>query len=126
MVDMLASIWVTFSQKKRVIAIRLIELSTENTFFFPFLKNQRLLDKNPSIAKLFPFGKLNLTPKQLQNNPDLKAHGLRVMETIGTAVEGLQDLELIVAILMDLGDRHSMYGAKPEHFSVNLILSLFS
>ncbi|XP_033638058.1 uncharacterized protein LOC117298827 isoform X1 [Asterias rubens] len=77
----------------------------------------RLLDKNPSIAKLFPFGKLNLTPKQLQNNPDLKAHGLRVMETIGTAVEGLQDLELIVAILMDLGERHSMYGAKPEHFS---------
>ena len=70
---------------------------------------------------MFPFGKLNLTPKQLQNNPDLKAHGLRVMETIGTAVEGLQDIELIVAILMDLGERHSMYGAKPEHFSVNLI-----
>ncbi|XP_022090881.1 uncharacterized protein LOC110979416 [Acanthaster planci] len=76
----------------------------------------RLLEKNPGVQKLFTFGKLNLPPAKLQQNPDLRAHGKGVMETIGTVVTGLDDLEKIFPVIEDLGARHKMYGAKPEHF----------
>ncbi|XP_038047470.1 uncharacterized protein LOC119721462 [Patiria miniata] len=76
----------------------------------------RFLDRNPSIRELFPFGKSSVPPQMLKHNSDLRAHGKGVMETIGTAVDGLDDLGKIVPILKDLGTRHNVYGAKPEHF----------
>ena len=54
----------------------------------------------------------------LKRNPDLRAHGQNVMETIGAAVSGLDELGVVVTILEELGSRHRMYGAKPEHFKV--------
>ena len=43
------------------------------------------------------------------------------METIGMAVAGLDDLEKTGTFLEDLGARHKMYGAKPEHFPVSTV-----
>ena len=80
-----------------------------------------LIEKNPSIAKLFTFGELNLPSDKLRNHPDLRKHAKGVMETIGMAVAGLDDLEKTGTFLEDLGARHKMYGAKPEHFPVSTV-----
>ena len=41
------------------------------------------------------------------------------METVGTAVEGLDDLDLLVPILRELATRHIDYKVTKQHFSVS-------
>ena len=48
----------------------------------------------------------------------LKAHGKRVVETVGKAVVGLKEIEKLVPILRSLGKNHVMKGVLPEHYSI--------
>ena len=59
----------------------------------------RLTIDHPKVGKLFPFGGKNLSYDQLKADKDVRAHGKRVMETVGHAVNGLDDLDLLVPIL---------------------------
>ncbi|XP_071963062.1 uncharacterized protein [Antedon mediterranea] len=78
----------------------------------------RLLDENPTIRHLWSFGKMNYaTEAELRADTSFQNHSRQVMEMIGRAIQGLDDLELLVPIISDLGQRHRMYGAKPEHFT---------
>ena len=88
-------------------------------FHNSLFKILRLLEKNPTIGKLFTFGQLNLPSEKLKNHPDLRKHAKGVMETIGMAVAGLDDLGKTGPFLEDLGARHKLYGAKPDHFPVS-------
>ncbi|XP_033123139.1 uncharacterized protein LOC117121851 isoform X2 [Anneissia japonica] len=77
----------------------------------------RLLEQNPGLKNLWSFGKMNYpTEAELRNDTAFQDHSLRVMEMIGSAIGGLEDIELLIPVLSDLGQRHRMYGAKPEHF----------
>lgn len=49
---------------------------------------------------------------------DIARQATRTMTALGTAVDGLTDLEEIESFLIRLGARHVGYGVRPEHFDV--------
>jgi len=70
-----------------------------------------------TAAELF-YGKLfSLDPalKPLFKG-DMKEQGRKLMQMIGTAVSGLNNLGALVPAVEDLGRRHAGYGVKPEHY----------
>ena len=71
------------------------------------------------MGNLFPFGGKNLTYNQLLLNSDVRSHGKRVMEAVGLAVNGLDDLDLLVPVLQDMAKRHAGYNVKKRHFVVS-------
>ena len=86
------------------------------------LKNNHLptslVTENPDVGVLFPFGGKNLSYQQLLEDGDARSHGRRVMETVGHAVNGLDDLDLLVPILQDLAKRHVGYSVNKKYFTV--------
>ncbi len=48
---------------------------------------------------------------------DLKIQGRKLMMMLKAAVEGLQDVNALVPVLIQLAQRHNKYGVKRSHFS---------
>jgi len=69
----------------------------------------------PSTLQMFPSFKDEL---DLYESPALKAHVLNVMKTVGTAVDGLDDLLKLEPVLRELGEKHVKYGVKDAHYGV--------
>ena len=63
---------------------------------------KRLFELDPSVKPLF--------------KSDMAVQGRLLMQTIGTAVAGLDDLPALTPIVQDLGVRHARYGVQPEHY----------
>jgi hemoglobin-like flavoprotein len=63
----------------------------------------RLFETAPEVRALF--------------TGDLKAQGRKLMTTIATVVNGLDDLEAIAPAVCDLAKRHVAYGVRPEHYA---------
>ncbi len=55
----------------------------------------------------------------MRNSNQLRSHGKNLFEAINAAVNSLSNIESLNLLLIDLGARHSEYGAKIEHFPVN-------
>lgn len=98
------------------------EFKIQSTFIIIYLTH-RLLTRHPNVGKLFPFGKENLSYEQLLKHAQVQAHGKKVMEKVGDAVDGLDDLDLLVPILKELGGRHVGYGVNKQLFEVLPLLS---
>ncbi len=64
----------------------------------------RLFDVAPGVRDLF--------------KTDMTMQGRKLMEMIGTAVAGLDNIESILPAVRELGARHADYGAEPEHYQV--------
>lgn len=64
----------------------------------------RLFETAPDTRKLFP-----------EDMTDQKG---KLMQMIGTAVNGLNDLDAIVPAVQELGARHQGYNVKEEHYDV--------
>jgi hemoglobin-like flavoprotein len=64
----------------------------------------RLFAVAPGVRGLFP--------------DDMAEQKTKLMEMLGTVVDGLDDLDAIVPAARALGARHSGYGAQPEHYDV--------
>lgn len=47
---------------------------------------------------------------------DMVEQGKKLMEMIGTAVQGLDDLDSLVPVVQELGRRHRRYGVETEHY----------
>ena len=62
----------------------------------------RLFDLDPSLQELF--------------RGDMKEQGRRLMAMIGFAVNGLSRLDSLLPGLQALGQRHSGYGVRDEHY----------
>lgn len=62
----------------------------------------RLFELDPSVKPLF--------------KSDMAVQGRLLMQTIGAAVAGLDDLTALTPIVQDLGVRHARYGVQPEHY----------
>ncbi len=80
---------------------------------------QRLFLAHPEIRYMWKFAEKLKTEDELRNNPRLKYHGKRIMETIGVALKSLSTLDVLNVVLLELGSRHYTYGVKPEHFTVS-------
>ena len=89
---------------------------------FVFVPFDRLVTDYPDAGKLFSFGRKNLTYDQLLRDRDARSHGRRVMETVGHAVDGINDLGNVVPILQDLAKRHIGYDVTKQLFEVSIIL----
>ncbi|GLQ75105.1 globin family protein [Vibrio penaeicida] len=48
---------------------------------------------------------------------DLKIQGRKLMMMLKATVEGLQDVNALVPVLIQLAQRHNKYGVKRSHFS---------
>lgn len=71
-----------------------------------------LFELAPGLLQYFPFK----AEANLYESEALKAHALKVVTTIGVAVNGLDDLPVLVPILEALGKKHVGYGVLPEHY----------
>lgn len=62
----------------------------------------RLFELDPSLRPLF--------------TTDLAEQGRKLMRMIGLAVNGLDRLDQLVPVVQQLGQRHTTYGVKDEHY----------
>ena len=65
---------------------------------------KRLFETDPSLRPMF--------------RSDLREQGEKLMQIIDGAVNGLSQLERIVAAIQDLGRRHADYGVKDHHYDI--------
>lgn len=68
----------------------------------------------PEAVQMFSFK----DEPNMYESKSLKAHGARVVRTVGTAVAGLKDIEKLVPVLVGLGRKHVQYGVLPDHYGV--------
>ena len=64
---------------------------------------RRLFELDPTLTRLF--------------KGDIKQQGKKLMQMIGAAVRGLDDLAKLVPVVQQLGVRHNGYGVRPEHYA---------
>jgi methyl-accepting chemotaxis protein len=62
----------------------------------------KLFELDPSVRPLF--------------KGDIKAQGVKLMQTLTVAVKSLDKLDTLVPVLQQLGKRHKDYGVKTEHY----------
>ena len=77
---------------------KIIPISTEVAKLF----YQRLFELDPKLKSLF--------------KGDIDAQGKKLMEALGNAICGLNNIDKVVVILEELGARHVTYGVKAEHY----------
>lgn len=87
-----------------------------------FAKVAPISDK---AAELF-YGRLweiDPTTKPLFKATNMQEQGMKLMQTLGTAVGALYDLDSLVPVVKDLGKRHIAYGvSKAQYESVGAAL----
>ena len=83
----------------------------------------RLFSQNHHLKKLFTklitsevSGEVFLNEELLQN------HARIVMESLSAAVECLHDSKQLTALLIEIGERHAVYGVKPHMIRVWCLL----
>ena len=50
----------------------------------------------------------------------LRSHGKLVMDSLGAAVECLDDSSQLTKLLVEIGERHAIYGVRPDMIAVRL------
>lgn len=81
----------------------------------PIIMCYRLFEIAPELEKLFSFAEMTTEDKkqkQLQ-------HGMQVMESIGAAIEMLDDPETLKETLLGLGIMHNMKDVQVNSFAVS-------
>ena len=69
----------------------------------------------PELQELFSFKQEDLTP----SNERLKKHAVQVMESVGMAIEIIDDQSQMEEVLLELGIVHHMKGVKINTFAVS-------
>lgn len=71
----------------------------------------------PTAAQIFYTKLFEMDPSlKAMFKGDMEEQGKKLMTMIGTAVNGLTNLEAIVPAVQDLGKRHVGYNVTPEHY----------
>ena len=63
---------------------------------------QKLFDLDPSLRPLFP--------------GDLKQQKVKLMQTLSAVARGLHQIQKLIPVVEQLGQRHVAYGVKDEHY----------
>jgi len=70
----------------------------------------------PDAIGLFSFKK---EPNvRTYGTPGLKAHGVKVVSTVGAAVDSIRNVPALVPVLQELAMKHVGYGVQPAHFDI--------
>ncbi|TQV81802.1 globin family protein [Denitrobaculum tricleocarpae] len=79
---------------------------------------KQLAPNSDDAAKLFYRRLFQIDPstKPLFASVDMPAQRKKLMQTLGSAVIGLQDLDALVPIIEDMGRRHADYGVTDAHY----------
>ncbi|XP_070533683.1 globin-like [Ptychodera flava] len=77
----------------------------------------KLFEVHPDYKKLFKNLEGINDLEELAKHPRLKAHGLRVMASFNSLVENLDDAEVLVQLLVDIGISHAKHKVKEENFN---------
>lgn len=64
----------------------------------------RLFEIAPQVRSLFP--------------AEMSDQKTKLMQMLGTAINGLTNLDAIIPAVQDLGRRHNDYNVKPEHYDI--------
>lgn len=73
----------------------------------------------PVAAELFYNRLFTLEPSlRAMFKSDIRAQGQMLMSMIGTAVNGLTNLDRLVPAVRSLGARHATYGVREEHYAI--------
>lgn len=72
----------------------------------------RLFELDPSLRPMF--------------KTDIKEQGKKLMQMIGAAVRGLDNLGALVPTVQALGRRHTGYGVKDEHYDTVAVALLWT
>ena len=79
----------------------------------------RLLEENPNLQNTFPsFRGVEL--QDLLNSRSLFLHAERVMAAVRKVVTTLEESNLTISCLHDLGKRHILWGISRSHFDVSI------
>merc|ERR1719502_2185671 len=81
---------------------------------------KHIFEAAPQAAALFSFGREpNFdTAADHSKNPAVVKHAVGVVKTVGVAIGMLTDLESLVPVLKDLGQRHTKYGVEAAHYPI--------
>ncbi|CAH3152671.1 unnamed protein product [Pocillopora meandrina] len=77
----------------------------------------RLFESNPRIQDIFPAFK-SLKLEAVINSRSLYLHVRRVMTALENAIFSLNDAEVFIEYLMNLGERHKAWPVRLEHFDM--------
>ncbi|KAJ7380386.1 hypothetical protein OS493_008842 [Desmophyllum pertusum] len=77
----------------------------------------RLFEMHPNIQDTFPTFK-GVSLDELMNSRSLYLHAKRVMASVESAISALDDAEVLVESLTNLGRRHQPWSVREEHFTV--------
>ena len=77
----------------------------------------RLFETHPNIQVTFPSFK-GVSLDELMNSRSLYLHAKRVMAAVESTISALDDAELLVESLTNLGQRHRPWSIREEHFKV--------
>ena len=77
----------------------------------------RLFDRFPETKERFK--RLNIgSPEAMRKSARMRAHAGRVLVSLGSVIEGLEDTEMIDETIYLLADSHNKRGVTPEDFQV--------
>ena len=76
---------------------------------------------NPRIQDIFPAFK-SLKLEAVINSRSLYLHVRRVMTALENAIFSLNDAEVFIEYLMNLGERHKAWPERLENFDVSILL----
>ncbi|XP_041350629.1 neuroglobin-like [Gigantopelta aegis] len=80
----------------------------------------RLFSKYPETKTLFSFNKDEvISEDNYKTNSQFCRHVKKVfVDTLGTAINGMDDLPALAPTLKDLGGRHTGYGVTMKHYGI--------
>ena len=81
----------------------------------------KIFEKAPEAVTMFRFGRepgFNLATADLSTNAGFLKHGVGVVQTVGAAVNGLNDLPSLVPVLTKLGYKHMQFHVTQAHYPI--------
>ena len=81
-----------------------------------------MLIDNPEIVPLFSFGRCGASGDAVFEQPTFFRHCRYVMDSLDAAVKGIGDLQALVPVLENLGEKHKSFHVKTEHFQVKVLI----
>jgi methyl-accepting chemotaxis protein len=81
---------------------------------------EALIPIAPKVAEEFykTLFKIDPTIAELFENTDMGEQGKKLMQTLGTIVVGLGNIEPLIPHIKNLGVNHFAYGVLEEHYSI--------
>jgi hemoglobin-like flavoprotein len=85
----------------------------------------RIFIEHEELKQLWSFSKGLDTTDQMRSSSFLKTHGIKLFNAIDLAIKNLDNLNVLIPVLIQLGFSHYMKGVREEHFPVSKTYIIF-